>query len=68
DNKSSEHCRLLPVFKDLGVPHKQVHDLAREAALAIEHDDKAKAGKLMETMANASQEVVDILKELQREC
>ncbi|WP_075363472.1 methyl-accepting chemotaxis protein [Desulfosporosinus metallidurans] len=68
ESRSSERCRSLPAFKELEEPHKKVHDLAHEAALAIEQDNKVKAGQLLESMAQASQEVVAILQELQREC
>ncbi len=68
ESSKSEHCRSLSVFGQLEAPHKRVHDLAREAALAIEQGNKVKAGELLERMAQASQEVVIILQELQQEC
>lgn len=68
ESKDSEHCRSLSAFGKLEAPHKQVHDLAREAALAIEQDNSVKAGQLLERMAQASQEVVAILEELQKQC
>jgi Methyl-accepting chemotaxis protein len=68
DGRSSERCRSLPAFKKLEIPHKRVHDLAYEAAQAIEQGDKLRAGRLLETMSQASQEVVVILQELQQSC
>lgn len=67
-SSESEKCRSLPAFIQLEAPHKQVHDLAREAALAIEQGDAAKAEKILAQMAQASQEVVNILTQLQNEC
>ncbi|MDQ7096155.1 methyl-accepting chemotaxis protein [Desulfosporosinus sp. PR] len=68
ESNKSEHCRSLAAFRQLEAPHKQVHDFAREAALAIEQGNRTKAEKLLEQMAQASREVVEILDQLQREC
>jgi methyl-accepting chemotaxis protein len=68
ESDKSEYCRSFPAFERLEAPHKKVHDLAREAALAIEQDDRDKAGYFLKTMAQASNEVVSILEELQKEC
>ncbi|WP_041276608.1 methyl-accepting chemotaxis protein [Desulfosporosinus acidiphilus] len=68
ESHNETNFRSAEVFEKLEIPHKQVHDLAREAALAIEQNDKEKAGQLLHVMAQASHEVIAILEELQREC
>lgn len=45
-----------------------MHDLAREAAVAYEQGNIAKAEQILERMGRASAEVVAILEELQRKC
>ena len=68
DGNDSEKCRSLPAFRQLESPHKLVHELAREAALAYEQGEIAKAEQILERMGRASGEVVVILEELQRKC
>ncbi len=68
DSQDSAKCRLLPAFKQLETPHKQVHELAREAAVAYEQGNIAKAEQILERMGQASGEVVKILNELQQQC
>ncbi|HVJ48025.1 hypothetical protein [Desulfitobacterium sp.] len=45
-----------------------MHDLAREAALANEQGDIAKAEQILERMGQASEKVVKFLNELQDQC
>ena len=68
DGHDSEKCRSLPTFRQLESPHKMVHELAREAAVAYEQGNIAKAEQILERMGRASGEVVVILEELQRKC
>jgi len=68
DSHDSEKCRALPAFKQLESPHKLVHELAREAAVAYEQGNIAKAEQILERMGGASGKVVAILEELQRRC
>lgn len=68
DNLADNKCAHLPAFNDLKVPHKQVHELARQAAEAFEGGNSAKAEQILVQMTKASQEVVNILKVLQNEC
>lgn len=68
ESQDSEKCRSLSKFKQLETPHRQVHDLAREAALVYEQGDVAKAEQVLERMGQASEKVVNILNELQNQC
>ncbi|WP_424565538.1 CZB domain-containing protein [Tepidibacillus fermentans] len=68
DSQDAAQCRLLPAFKQLEAPHKQVHELAREAAVAYEQGNITKAEQILERMSQASAEVVQILNELQQQC
>jgi len=68
DSHNSEKCRSIPVFQQLEAPHKLVHDLAREAAVAYEQDNISKAEQILERMGQASEEVKAILEELQLKC
>lgn len=68
DSHDSEKCRSIPTFKQLEAPHKLVHELAREAAVAFEQGNASKAERILERMGQASGEVVGILEELQRLC
>lgn len=56
------------VFRQLEAPHRMVHELAREAAVAYEQGNVFKAEQILEKMGRASAEVVAILEELQRKC
>ena len=67
-SKESDFCRTMPAFQRLEGPHKQVHDLAREAAVAMEQGNMNKAEEILKMMSEASSEVVTILNELQRQC
>ncbi|SPF54989.1 Methyl-accepting chemotaxis protein [Candidatus Desulfosporosinus infrequens] len=68
EEHNSEKCRSLPAFRELESPHKMVHELAREATVAYEQGNIAKAEQILERMGQASREVVVILEELQRRC
>ncbi len=68
ESHNSDKCRSVPAFQQLESPHKMVHDLAREAAVAYEQGNLAKAEQVLEKMSWASGEVVGILEELQRKC
>lgn len=68
DSHNSEKCRALPAFGQLEAPHKRVHELAREAAVAYEQGNIVKAEQILEMMGKASGDVVAILEELQRNC
>lgn len=47
-------------------PHKQVHDLAKEATTAINNGDKKRANEILEEIAIASKEVIDILSRIKQ--
>lgn len=68
ESHNSEKCRTLPAFRQLEAPHKRVHELAREAAVAYEQGNIVKAEQILERMGQASGEVVGILEELQQTC
>jgi len=68
DSHDSEECRSIPAFRQLESPHKLVHELAREAAVAYEQGNIIKAEQILARMGRASGEVVAILEELQRKC
>lgn len=68
ESKDADKCRSKPTFRELESPHKLVHELAREATVAFEQGNKAKAEQILEQMAHASKGVVQILESLQREC
>lgn len=68
DSHNADKCRSIPTFKQIETPHKQVHDLAREAALAYEQGNIAKAEQILEKMGQASGKVVELLNELQTQC
>lgn len=63
-----DNCRSLPEIQKLEAPHKQVHDLARQATLAYEQGNIAEAERILEIMEQASKEVVSILNEMQQQC
>lgn len=62
----ADTLRTQPVFERLEVPHQRVHDLAKQAALAYQEKNIDRASKLLDEMAAASHEVVDILNQLQQ--
>lgn len=68
ESQDSQKCRSIPVFKQLESPHKLVHDLAREASVAYEQGNVAKAEQILEEMGRASGEVEAILEQLQLMC
>ena len=68
DSAKSEKCRSFPIFEQIEVPHKQVHDLARAAATAMEQGNTPKAAEILGQMSQASEKVVVILNEIQRLC
>ncbi len=58
--------RSSAIFQHLETPHRQVHDLAREAAAAYQKGDRHKADQLLNQMTGASNQVVEILSGLQQ--
>ncbi len=58
--------RSTPLFQRLDAPHRQVHDLAQEAAAAYQKGDRLKADQLLSQMTMASKQVMDILSGLQQ--
>lgn len=68
ESNDADKCRSWPAFKRLETPHKKIHDLARQATLSVEQGNVAQAEQMFEQMGLVSQEVIDILNELQREC
>lgn len=65
DSPDADPLRSHPLFQKLEKPHSLVHECAREAALAYQAKDLAKAEQLLMTMSQASKEVVEILNGLQ---
>lgn len=57
----------LPAFKRLEIPHRQLHDLAREAIRTYEQGNLNKTEELLKQMTTTSREVVSILSQLQAE-
>jgi len=68
DSHNSEKCRSMPAFRQLESPHRLVHELAREAAVAYEQGNHAETERILGRMDQASEEIVTILEELQRTC
>lgn len=68
ESEDAAKCRSLPTFSELESPHKLVHELAREATVAFEQGNKAKAEQILEQMSHASKDVVQILERLQKDC
>jgi methyl-accepting chemotaxis protein len=66
DGPEADSFRNHPLFLKLEEPHKLVHEYAREAALAFQAKDIAKAEELLRAMSQASCEVVEILEGLQK--
>jgi len=62
----TEELRQNPTFSKLASPHKRVHELAHQAALAYSQGNINQASNLLAQMSQASQEVVGILGELQQ--
>lgn len=61
----TEALRQNSTYLRLSSPHERVHDLARQAALAYNQGNINHAGELLVQMSQASQEVVEILEELE---
>lgn len=68
DNIGTQKCGSLAALHELEGPHRQVHDLARQAAAAYEEGNLAKAEQILATMTQASRDVVDLLSQIQRDC
>ncbi|AET67134.1 methyl-accepting chemotaxis protein [Desulfosporosinus orientis DSM 765] len=68
DNIGNEKCGSLAALRQLEEPHRKVHDFARQAAAAYEEGNLAKAEEILTVMTQASQEVVDLLSQLQKDC
>ncbi|AHF06347.1 methyl-accepting chemotaxis protein [Desulfitobacterium metallireducens] len=68
DSQDADNLRSLPAFKQIEIPHKQVHDLARDAALAYEQGNISRAEQILEKMEQASEKVVQSLDVLQAQC
>jgi len=66
DGPETEALRQNPTFARLASPHQRVHELAHQAALAYSQGNINQASDLLAQMAQASQEVVGILEELQQ--
>ncbi|MFZ3101220.1 MAG: methyl-accepting chemotaxis protein [Desulfitobacteriaceae bacterium] len=54
------------VFQKLEIPHKAVHELARQAASAYQKGDIVKVEQILEQMTQASSEVMSFLEQLQK--
>ncbi len=65
DGPETTALRSNPLFMKLESPHARVHDLARQAALSYSQGNTAQAESLLSEMSQASNEVVNILEELQ---
>jgi len=66
DGPESTLLRSNPSFKKLASPHERVHELARQAAQTYNQGNVKEAENLLTQMSQASQEVVQILEELQQ--
>ena len=66
DGPESDVLRKTSTFLNLALPHKQVHELAKQAALAYNQGNVHQASDLLAQMSRSSQEVVAILEELQQ--
>lgn len=66
DSPESDQLRANPTFLKLASPHERVHELAQQAAQVYNQGNLKEAENLLAQMSRASQEVVEILNELQQ--
>lgn len=67
DNEGKTIIGHLPAFDKMVKPHQRVHALGKEAIIAANGGDAARAKTLLDETARASQEVVGLLQQLKRE-
>jgi methyl-accepting chemotaxis protein len=58
DNVSDLRAMALPSFKSIAAPHESVHELGRQALVALERDDIAMAQRSVAEMRGQSEQVV----------
>ncbi|MDR3583759.1 MAG: methyl-accepting chemotaxis protein [Desulfosporosinus sp.] len=66
DGPESSVLRASPAFLRLASPHERVHELARQAAHAYNQGNVNEAENLLTQMSQSSQDVVQILNELEQ--
>jgi hypothetical protein len=57
----------LPSFRAITAPHKSVHDLGRQALIALNADDRATAQRFTAEMRAQSERVTACLEDFTRE-
>ncbi|GIP36184.1 methyl-accepting chemotaxis protein [Paenibacillus sp. J2TS4] len=67
ENRSRSQVASLPSFAALDQPHQQVHSLAATANRWIEQGDYKEAMRTLDLIGKASQEVVGLLENLQKD-
>uniref|UniRef100_C6DYU5 Methyl-accepting chemotaxis sensory transducer n=1 Tax=Geobacter sp. (strain M21) TaxID=443144 RepID=C6DYU5_GEOSM len=66
DGKSS--CGQFSLFREIDVPHAKVHELGKQAIIAYNSGDKAKADQCCNEMIEASTCLIEILDNLAGQC
>jgi hypothetical protein len=67
DDVTDRAAMALPSFKAIKAPHKAVHDLGRQALVALNADDRAAAQRLTAEMRSQSERVLACLEDFTRE-
>jgi methyl-accepting chemotaxis protein len=67
-SKGHEACGKLSIFKEIDAPHARVHDLGKQAIIAHNAGDRAKAAQLCQEMVANSQVLLGILDQLAANC
>lgn len=57
----TRHSCVRPGFKDVDVPHQQIHELAKQAIVAFDNGDKDKAKGLCSQMDETIQTLLNHL-------
>lgn len=66
DGKSS--CGQFGLFKEIDAPHAKVHELGKQAIIAFNSGDKAKAEQCCSEMIDTSMHLIEILDNLAVQC
>lgn len=67
-SEGKETCGQLNQFKEIDAPHARVHQLGKEAIVAYNSGDKAKADKCCAEMVETSNQLIQILDHLAEQC
>ena len=68
DGEGRQMCGSLPSYRTIEQPHERIHALAKEAVAASNAGDSAKAQQLYKEIENISDQIVNLLDGIKREC